>query len=169
MCLYILSQMYLQAAEDPKTPKEQQLPDYEKAQSYIERWFALNRKPNEDISFYYASLLYYEAVAKNPEHPDATLVKKAQAEVEKVLLMNVHPKDQAYAFLLATLNQQQNYKRAAEVLELMLAKNPSNKSYWADLVMFYMTLGQQTKDERDNRGTTSGPSTGSSEPSASAS
>jgi tetratricopeptide (TPR) repeat protein len=149
--LYILSQMYLQAAEDPKTPKDRELPDYEKAQAYIERWFTLSPKQNEDVTFYYASLLYYEAVAKNPEHPDVELVKKAQSEVEKVLLMSIHPKDQAYAFLLATLNQQQDYKRAAEILELMLARNPSNKSYWADLVMFYMTLGQQSKEERMSR------------------
>ena len=149
--LYILSQMYLQSAEDPKTPKENQLPDYEKAQSYIERWFSLNKKPNEDVTFYYASLLYYEAVAKSPEKPDPALVKQAQDEVDKVLLMSVHPKDQAYAFLLATLNQQQDYKRAAEILELMLAKNPSNKTYWTDLVMFYMTLGQNTKDEVESK------------------
>jgi Tfp pilus assembly protein PilF len=147
--LYILSQMYLQAAEDPKTPKENQLPDYEKARGFMKRWFTLSPKPNEDITFFYAQLLYGEAVAKNNEHPDMDLIKEAQAEVEKMLLMSVHPKDTAYAFLLATLNQQQDYKRGSEVLELMLAKNPSNKAYWADLVMFYMMLGQEgQKDER---------------------
>jgi len=37
--------------------------------------------------------------------------------------------------------------RGSEILELMLSKNASSKTYWGDLVMFYMLLGQSTKDE----------------------
>jgi hypothetical protein len=145
--LNLLAQLYYQAAEDPKTPHDEQLADFEKSVGYMQRWFKLNTKPNEDISFFYAQLLYSEAVAKNPEHPDPELIKEAREQTERVLLMSVHPKDSLYGFLLATLNQEQNYTRGAELLELMLAKNPNNKSYWGDLLMFYMMLGQSTKDE----------------------
>ncbi len=163
--LNLLAQLYNQTADDPKmlaqlynhvgaSPKElkaDQIQSYEKARGYMKRWFSLNPKPNEDIAFYYCQLLYQEAVAKDGEHPDPELIKEARDEVEKVLLMSVHPKDTTYAFLLATLNQEQDYKRGAEILELMLSKNPSNKSYWGDLVMFYMMMAQSTKDEREIR------------------
>jgi len=143
----LLAQLYHQTADDPKKSHEEQIENYEKAVGYMHRWFKLNTKPNEDISFYYAQLLYSEAAAKNQEHPDPALIKEARETVEKVLLMSVHPKPSTYAFLLATLNQEQDYTRASEMLELMLSRNPSNKSYWADLVMFYMILGQNSKDE----------------------
>ncbi len=149
--LNLLAQLYNQTADDTKKTKAEQVAAYEKAREYMRRWFSLNTKPNEDISFYYCQLLYQEAVAKNGEHPDPELIKEARDEVEKVLTMSVHPKDTTYAFLLATLNQEQDYKRGSEILELMLAKNPSNKSYWGDLVMFYMMMGQSTKDEREIR------------------
>lgn len=149
--LNLLAQLYNQAADDPKRSKEDQLAAYEKAVGYMQRWFKLNTRPNEDVSFYYAQLLYGEAVAKNGEHPDPELIKEAREQVEKVLLMSVRPKDATYAFLLATLNQEQNYTRGSELLELMLSKNPSSKTYWGDLVMFYMMLGQNTKDERKIR------------------
>jgi Tfp pilus assembly protein PilF len=149
--LNLLAQLYNQTADDPKKTHDEQIAAYAKAIGYMQRWFTLNTKPIEDISFYYAQLLYQEAVAKNGEHPDPALIKEAREQVEKVLLMSVHPKDSTYAFLLATLNQEQNYTRGAELLELMLAKNPSSKSYWGDLVMFYMMLGQTSKDEHKIR------------------
>jgi Tfp pilus assembly protein PilF len=149
--LNLLAQLYYQTAEDSKKPREEQLASYAKAVGYMQRYFKLNPKPNEDISFSYAQLLYAEAVAKNQEHPDPELITQARIQVEKVLLMTVHPKDTTYAFLLATLNQEQNYTRGAELIELMLSRNPSNKSYWADVVMFYMMLGQSTKDEAQIR------------------
>ncbi len=143
----LLAQLYNQTADDSKKSHEEQIRSYEKAVGYMQRWFKLSTKPNEDISFYYAQLLYGEAVAKNQEHPDPALIKLAREQVEKVLLMSVHPKPSTYAFLLATLNQEQDYTRASEILELMLSRNPSSKSYWADLVMFYMILGQNAKEE----------------------
>ena len=145
--LNLLAQLYYQSADDTKKSHEEQIEAFEKSVGYMQRWFKLNTKPNEDISFFYAQLLYSEAVAKNGEHPDPDLITQSREQVEKVLLMSVHPKDGIYAFLLATLNQEQNYTRGAEILELMLSKNPSSKTYWGDLVMFYMTLGQNTKDE----------------------
>jgi len=147
----LLAQLYNQTADDSHKTKAEQLASYEKAVGYMQRWFKLSTKPNEDISFYYAQLLYGEAVAKNSEHPDPELIRQAREQVEKVLLMSVHPKPSTYAFLLATLNQEQDYLRASEIVELMLSRNPSSKSYWADLVMFYMIMGQNTKDEKKIR------------------
>ena len=145
--LYFLSQLYDQKAEGLKNDKEAQGGAYAKAIEYIQRWFEITPKPTEDVSFYYASLLYSAAIARDPTHPDPDLIKKSRIQIEKTLHMSVHPKDNIYMFLLATLQQQNDYKTATEVLELMLSRNPNSKAYWQDLNMFYMALAQDPKDK----------------------
>jgi tetratricopeptide (TPR) repeat protein len=149
--LYFLSQLYYQQADSYKTDREAEVAAYAKAIGYIERWFTIAPKPTEDNSLYYAQLLYADAVAKDPQHPDAELIKKSREQVEKTLLMSVHPKDTLYVFLLATLQQESNYARAAEVLELLLSHNPNSRSYWQDLDMFYMALAQDPKDKDEKK------------------
>jgi len=145
--LYFLSQLYYQQADAAKTDKELQNEAFAKAIGYIERWFGVTTKQTEDVSIYYAQLLYAAAVAKDSAHPDAALIHKARKQVEKTLLMTTHPKDSVYVFLLATLQQEVDYLKASEVLELLLSRNPNNKTYWQDLNMFYMALAQDPKDK----------------------
>lgn len=140
--LYLLSQLYFQDAGNAKLPKDQQLGDYQKAIAYIERWFTLNTKPSEEMSLYYATLLYQEAVATNGEHPDPDLVQKTQDEVIKALHINPRPRENLYVLLLATLQQQGKIAEAADVTELLLQKHPTDKAYWPDLVGFYVNLAQ---------------------------
>jgi tetratricopeptide (TPR) repeat protein len=149
--LYFLSQLYYQQADSYKTDREAEVASYAKAIGYIERWFTIAPKPTVDNSLYYAQLLYADAVAKDPQHPDAELIKRSREQVEKTLLMSVHPKDSLYVFLLATLQQESNYARAAEILELLLSHNPSSRNYWQDLDMFYMALAQDPKDKDEKK------------------
>jgi tetratricopeptide (TPR) repeat protein len=148
--LYFLSQLYYQQADSLKNDREGQVGAYNKAIGYIERWFTLSPKPAEDISLYYAQLLYAAAVAKDPAHPDIALIHKARTQVEKTLQMSIHPKDSLYIFLLATLQQENDYVRASEVLELLLSHNPNSRAYWQDLNMFYMALAQDPKDKNED-------------------
>ena len=148
--LYFLSQLYYQQADGSKNDKDAQVDAYNKSIGYIERWFKLSDKPAEDISLYYAQLLYAAAVARDPAHPDADLILKARNQVEATLKLSIHPKDSLYIFLLATLQQQNDYKKASEILELLLSHNPNNRSYWQDLNMFYMALAQDPKDKNED-------------------
>jgi len=148
--LSLLSQLYYQAAENAKTPKDEQLAAYAKAISYIERWFTLSPKPNEDTTVYYASVLYNEALAINGEHPDPDLVQKTQDVVKKGLKISIHPRDNLYLLLLATLQQQGKNAEAAQVLEYMLKLNPANKSFWPELVSFYVNLAQTSEKSTDD-------------------
>ena len=145
--LYFLSQLYYQQADAAKNDRQLQVEAFGKAIFYIERWFKVAPKSTEDISMYYAQILYAAAVAKDPAHPDPTLIHQARLQVEKTLLMSPHPKDGVYVFLLATLQQEVDYSSASQILELLLAKNPNNKTYWQDLNMFYMALAQDPKDK----------------------
>lgn len=147
--LSLLSQLYYQAAGNAKTPKDDQLEDYKKAISYIERWFALSPKKSEETTVYYASVLYNEALAINADHPDPDLVLKTQEVVKDGLKISVHPRDNLYLLLLATLQQQGKNAEAAEVLEYMLKMNPGNKSFWPELVSFYVNLAQTSGKDND--------------------
>jgi tetratricopeptide (TPR) repeat protein len=149
--LYFLSQLYYQLADSQKSDHEAEVASLAKAIGYIQRWFTVAAKPTEDNSLYYAQLLYADAVARDPAHPDPDLIRKSREQIEKTLLMSVHPKDSLYVFLLATLQQEQNYARATEVLELLLAHNPNSRSYWMDLDMFYMALAQDPKDKDEKK------------------
>jgi tetratricopeptide (TPR) repeat protein len=149
--LYFLSQLYYQQADSYKNDRDAEMNAYNKAIMYIERWFTVAPKTTEDNSLYYAQLLYAAAVAKDPAHPDAAGIKKAREQIEKTLLMSVHPKDSLYVFLLATLQQELNYARAAEILELLLSHNPNSRTYWQDLNMFYMALAQDPKDKDEKK------------------
>jgi Tfp pilus assembly protein PilF len=147
--LSLLSQLYYQAAGNAKAPKEDQLAAYAKAIQYIERWFKLSTKPSEENTVYYASVLYNYALAMNGEHPDPALVQKTQDVVERGLHISVHPRDNLYVLLLATLQQQGKNADAADVLEAVLQQNPQNKSFWPELVSFYVNLAQSNDKDKD--------------------
>lgn len=150
--LYFLSQLYYQQAEGAKTDHETQISNYEKSIGTIKRWIAMAPKLTPDISEYYSRLLYSEAVAKDEKHPDPTLIKEARQQIDTTLHLSARPKESTYVFLLATLQQEQDYLRAAEILELMLSRNPKNKTYWQDLVTFYIVLAQNSeKDPKQAR------------------
>jgi tetratricopeptide (TPR) repeat protein len=150
--VYLLSELYYQETGNSKLSKDEQIADFERAIAYIQRWFPLNKRPNEEISSYYATLLFSEAMAKNGDHPDPVLVEKTRVQVEKTLHISVHPKDTLYILLLATLQQQGDFTKAAEVLELILEQHPDDKTYWPDLVIFYQNLAQtKDKDKKASR------------------
>jgi len=147
--LSLLSQLYYQEAGNAKSPKDVQLAAYDKAIAYIERWFTLSQKPSEETTVYYASVLYNEALAINGDHPDPALVQKTQEVVRKGLQISVHPRENLYVLLLATLQQQNKDAEAAEVLESVLERNPTNKSFWPELVSFYVTLAQANEKNKE--------------------
>jgi tetratricopeptide (TPR) repeat protein len=145
--LYFLSQLYYQKADTLKSDHEAELAAYGKAITFVQRWFQITTKPNEDVSLYYAQVLYAASLARDPNHPDPALLRQTREQIEKTLLQSVHPKDSIYTFLLATLQQELDYARAAEYFELILARNPNNKGYWVDLSTLYMALAQDPKDK----------------------
>jgi tetratricopeptide (TPR) repeat protein len=149
--LYFLSQLYYEDAESGKKPKDEQVASYEKSIGAIRHWLRIAPKVTEDISDYYSRLLYAEAVAKDGNHPDQDLIRQAREQVEKTLLLAVHPKDGTYQLLLATMQQQQDFAASAELLEMLLAKTPAKKDYWQELLNFYIYLAQNTKDAAKNR------------------
>lgn len=144
----ILFQLYYQEAVTPGLPKDQQQAYFVRAGSFIKRVIeSAGSKPNPEDIILYASILYNRASA-NPEKVDMNLVREAQKTVEGALVSVIHPKQQYYEFLLATLTQQSDYLRATEVLELLVKMNPNSNSYWPQLAAMYLALGNDSKDKQ---------------------
>lgn len=141
--LYLLAQLYYQEGSASKSPATQQQ-YFNKASSYIKRWLDTSPKKNSDISIFYASILYNQAVV-NSEKVDLALVKLARHEVEEGLLSAIKPKDGYYMLLLATLQQEGDFARSAEILELLVKQKPDNKIYWQQLMATYLNLGGGTE------------------------
>jgi tetratricopeptide (TPR) repeat protein len=135
---YYLAQLYYQEAANSKVAAQQK-PLFAKASAYIERWSKENTKPNPDAQLFYASVLYNQAQL-DPNSIDTTLIRRAQQEVERGLLMSLKPKDTFYILLLATLQQQNEMAKSAEILELLVKMTPTNKTYWQQLASTYLNL-----------------------------
>jgi len=140
---YYLAQLCYQEASTAKD-LDNQKKFYRKALSFMEPWSRENTDPNPDAQLFYASLLYNMAQL-DPKNVDITLVKRAQEEVEKGLTMSLKPKDTFYILLLATLQQQGETARSAEILELLVKKDPSNRVYWSQLASTYLSLQQNVR------------------------
>ncbi|PTY06572.1 hypothetical protein DB347_11060 [Opitutaceae bacterium EW11] len=138
-----LAQLYANEAQASKQ-KDEQHRLYTKAYTYVRRWLDQSKTPNPDLEQFAASILLQQATL-NSDKVDIGLVKQAQAEIEKGMRMSVKPKDQFYVLLLAALQQQGEYKKSAEVLELLVKQFPNNKSYWQTLAQTYVQLEEQVR------------------------
>lgn len=137
MMLDYLSKIYYQEGTASKSPAIQQ--QYlTKATMYLER-IITESPPSADTMLFYTSLLYNRAVL-NPDKIDQALLNKAKINAEKSLLLSNHPKENFYVILLATLQQQGDFKRASEYYELLVKRYPSNKNYWQQLMATYVTM-----------------------------
>lgn len=125
-----------------------------KAIDYAKRWIASDQSPSteprrQEMLLYYVNFLYNRAVI-NPAAVDLALMKQCETEIEKCLLLINHPKETFYILLLASYQQEGNFARSAEILELMVKQYPAKKDYWAQLVPIYLNLAFD-KDEVKSR------------------
>jgi tetratricopeptide (TPR) repeat protein len=151
--VYFLALMENQEASTQKSPALQQ--QYlNKAVGYAKRWLTNDTSPatdprRQEVQLFYVNILYNRAVI-NPAAVDLKLMKECQTEIENVLLQIYHPKETFYVLLLAAYQQEGNFARAAEILELLVKQYPAKKDYWAQLVPIYLNLGFD-KDEEKSR------------------
>jgi len=146
-----LAQIYYQEATTTKVPALQKQ-NFAKSIAYWRRWIANTDKPDRDpqrqeAQLYYANVLYNEA-AINPEKVDTDLLHQAQEAVEQGLRMSPHPKDTFYVILLAITQQENNYPKLAEILELLVKMSPGKKDYWSQLAGIYLNLAASEKNEK---------------------
>ena len=146
--VYYLALMYNQEGGAMKSPALQQ--QYlSKSTDYAKRWLDKSDKPAQDqqrqeVMLFYVNVLYNRAVLTNPV--DLKLMKQAENEIERCLQLINHPKETFYVLYLAALQQEGDFARSAEVLELLLKQYPAKKDYWSQLVQIYLNLGSDKDD-----------------------
>ena len=132
----ILSQLYFQEATDIKgtSPAEvQKKTDYlTKAYQTIKVYLASNENPTEDSLSYAATMIYTQATMDESK-TDMAMMSEAREIAEKGILMSLKPRESFYVLILAALQQDAKNVEAAEVLELLVRQNPTNKQYWQQL------------------------------------
>jgi len=141
---YFLAQMYYQEAAGNGQGAKMNVAFLEKAEGYMVRWIALIKKPTPEGLLFYASLLYTHATL-DADHADPVLLKKTLEVVEQGLHLAAHPKDQFYVLKLAAFQQLGRDAEASELLELLVAIKPDNKTYWQQLAGLYLQSNQEVR------------------------
>jgi len=149
--VYYLALMYNQEAANLKSIAMQG--QYlSKSTDYARRWLDHNDKGPQDpqtveVRLFYCNVLYNRAVL-NPTTVDLRMMKECQAAIQEALLTINHPRETFYVLLLAAYQQEGNFARAAEILELLVKQYPTKKDYWAQLVPIYLNLGFDKNEEK---------------------
>lgn len=152
MTLYLAQIYYQEASVNKSIPLQQQY--FAKAASCIKTWLGnTDKQPSDpqrqESTMIYASILYNQAII-NPENIDKALLKQAEDIVHEALLGVIRPKESPYILLLAAYQQEGDYVRAADLLELLVKTYPSKKDYWQQLSGIYLNLAAD-KDEQKAR------------------
>ena len=143
---YFLAQIYYQEATIKGISPADQKKNFTKAADYMAQWQKLNTRPNTDAAVFYASILFNLAQINldgADKKVDVSYLKKAQAVIEDGMKQSVKVKDTFYLLMVAALQQQEQFDRAAEYLELLVKLQPTNKQHWQQLFATYYQLAQQ--------------------------
>lgn len=145
--LFLLAQLHQQQASETKDTAAQRAA-LDRASGYLRRWQSGIQKPTTDGQLFAATLLYQQATL-NPDRIDAALVAEALRAAETGLSLQLNPPSALYVLLLAAHQQRGENTQVAELLELLVAQNPANNSYWQQLVSTYLALAADAPNERE--------------------
>lgn len=143
---YYLAQLYYQEGSTTKDAAAQKT-YLQKAISYIEHYLERAPSPTADARLFAASVMFAMA-QQDPNNIDQALVKKAYDEAQRGLRMSVKPNDRFYVLSLASLQLMNRMSDSAELLEILVTKEPKNATYWQQLAATYLNLaGEPNIDE----------------------
>ena len=147
--LYTLSQLYYQQGTGIKNPARQKIL-FEKAYACIDRWLREAPKSSGENQIFAASILYTLGTL-DPAHTDLEKIRQSLVAVEKSLYLNLQVSNQAYLLMLAALQQLGETRKTADILELLVQREPANLSYWQQLLATYHSLAEAAKNAGDSR------------------
>ena len=140
MLLYLAQFSYTEGVAS-KVPAVQQK-YINQAAGYFRRYLADAKSPTPDIEFFYASLLFNQAMLDSTK-VDQNLLKQAHVAMDKTMQATVHPKENYYVLLMAILQQENDLVRSAEVIEQILAQFPTKKDFWPSLWSTYLAMANE--------------------------
>ncbi len=145
--LFLLAQLHQQQATDLKDPVRQRT-SLDRSATYLRRWQNQVGKPTPAGQLFAASL-FYQQVTLDPDRVDDAALRETQRAAQDGLFLTTQPAAALHVLLLAVYQQRGELTAAAELLELLLEKNPDSASYWQQLTSTYLTLATEAKNERE--------------------
>jgi tetratricopeptide (TPR) repeat protein len=139
----LLARLIYAEAVNVKGAQQQEM--IAKSAAYLKRYLNASKKVSPDDTMFYAQLLYAQATA-DQAHINEAMLREARQVIEDGMLKAVAPKEGFYQLLLALVQQENDYAKSAELLELVIAKFPGKTSYWPILMASYLQLAGQEKD-----------------------
>lgn len=130
-----------------KALQQQQITD---SAMYLKRYLDKAPKPESETQMLYAQILYYQATSDS-SHVNQGLLQEARQIIERGMLGSIHPKEGFYRLLLAVVQQQNDFVRSAELMELLLKEYPTKKDIWPMLFGTYVNLAGTAKTEDQRR------------------
>ncbi len=143
---FYLSQLYYQEATTLKGADAQR-PLMQKAITYIKQYLQGNPNATQDARLFAASVLFAMGQL-DPDNINQALIKEAYDEAQRGLRLAVKPNERFYLLSLAALQIMGRMQDSADLLELLVTKEPKNATYWQQLAATYLNLSGETKDER---------------------
>jgi hypothetical protein len=135
---YYLAQLYYQEANAPANAGRQ-IELFDRAYRYISVYMEDSAEPSADARLFAASILYNQATLE-ANNVDQGLLNRAMEQAQLGLRSSLDPRDSFYVLILAALQQNSQNVEAAELLEFLVSKYPTNRQYWQQLAATYMNL-----------------------------
>jgi hypothetical protein len=147
--LHLLAQLHYEQAAAAREPKVRQT-EYAAAAAAVRRWLDQAPNPGED-ALLLAALIYYNQAAAGPQPPEPAALRTVAATAARGLTQTLQPKESLYLLLLATDQQLGQTAAAADMLELLVRRAPTNHDYWQQLAATYLALAAAAPDDGEAR------------------
>ncbi len=139
----LLAQLRYQLAAETKEPVAQKA-GYEAALAYADKWLGLSPGGGADIRALAAALHY--TLGTLDAKPDPARLAQALDQAREALLLKPSLDTQIVSLQIACHLQLGQNLAAAELLELLAARDPKNASHWSQLQAIYLGAAAETKD-----------------------
>jgi predicted Zn-dependent protease len=146
--LFLLAQLHRQQSVETRAGLPARHAALDRALGCLRRWQARIQKPTTEGQLFAATLLYQQATLE-PDHVNTDTLLEARRAAREGLALQLRPPASLHVLLLAIHQQREEHAEAAELLELLVAREPDNPGYWQQLVSTYLALAAASApDER---------------------
>jgi tetratricopeptide (TPR) repeat protein len=118
--------------------------NYEKAQEFAVRWLERAKKWKPEVVVFTSSIMLQRAQGKDGKD-DKELVGKVIQIMRKAMLTFPNPSEQIYQIQAIAYQLNNEFEKAAEIFEILVARYPKNRQYWAQLYALYVNSSQNLR------------------------
>jgi tetratricopeptide (TPR) repeat protein len=122
---------------------------YAQSLRYMQQYLSATPQPDPQDEMLYSMLLYSQATV-DPKNPDRAMLAEAEKSTRLALTLSTHPRPDLYTLLIAELMEENNYREAADYIELLITLKPTQKDLWEQLWQIYNQLASDAANHNDH-------------------